>query len=58
MGHQAPRAGRHTHILRAPKGHRRRIAGVELSLGVSALGVSALGVSCLWEARQGAGNAT
>lgn len=53
MGHQVPRAGRHTHILRAPKGHGRRITGVELSLGVSALGVS-----CLREARQGAGNAT
>lgn len=58
MGHQVLRAGRHTHILRAPKGHGRRITGVELSLGVSARGVSALGVSCLREAWQGAGNAT
>lgn len=58
MGHQVPRAGRHTHILRAPNSHGRRIGAVELSLGVSALGVSALGVSCLREAWQGAGNAT
>lgn len=48
IGHQVLLAGRHTHILRAPNGRGRRIADVELSLGVS----------CLREAWQSAGNAT